>query len=91
MEDIVMDGGYKTMMLINSGLLALLVLLFGIVGWYFRKDWEGTKSRVETNETNVQEILVEMRADREREKGQATLMMQMIKILAKKTNTDVGL
>lgn len=82
---------YQTMLLINSGLLGLLVILFGVVGWYFRKDWENTKSRVSDTEVNIHEILIEMRADREREKGQATLMMQMIKILAKKTNTDVGL
>lgn len=83
--------GYKTMMLINSGLLSILVILFGVVSWYFRKDWENTRKRVDGAESNIHEILMEMKADREREKGQANLMMTMIKILAKKTDTDIGL
>lgn len=79
------------MLIINSGLLSVVMILFGAVAWYFRKDWENSKTRIGKTEDNVEKILLEMRSDREREKGQANLMMQMIKILAKKTNTEIGL
>ncbi len=82
---------YKLMMYINSILLTIVGLLFGAVAWYFKKDYDSNKQRVDIVESNVEKILLEMKEDREREKGQATLMMNMIKILAKKTNTEIGL
>ncbi len=82
---------YQLMMLVNSILLTIVGLLFGAVAWYFKKDYESHKQRIDSAELNIEKILLEMKEDREREKGQATLMMQMIKILAKKTNTEIGL
>ena len=82
---------YETMMMINSGLLTLLVILFGIVGWYFRKDWADSKTRITKVEDNVELIVREMKADRERERGQMEMMKSMITILARNTKTEIGL
>ena len=89
--EIISESGYKAMLIINSGLLSVVMILFGAVAWYFRKDWENSKTRIVQTEDTIERILLEMQRDREREKGQANLMMQMIKILAKKTDTEIGL
>lgn len=82
---------YQTMIIINSALLSVLVLLFGVVGWYFRKDWEESKNRITQVETNVDKILLQMQASSEHEKGQMALMKSMITILARKTGIEIGL
>lgn len=89
MENQLLD--YQTMIVINSALLSVLVLLFGVVGWYFRKDWEESKNRITQVENNVDKILLKMQSDSDREKGQLEMMKSMITILARKTGTDIGI
>ena len=89
MENQLLD--YQTMIVINSALLSVLVLLFGVVGWYFRKDWEESKNRITQVENNVDKILLKMQSDSDREKGQLDMMRSMIAILARKTGTDIGI
>jgi len=90
-EQIIIDSGYRTMMVLNSILLTVVGILFGAVAWYFKKDYESHKGRIDRAETHIEKILMEMQADRERERGQIDMMKNMIKILAKKTNIEVGL
>jgi K+-transporting ATPase A subunit len=89
MENKILD--YQTMIIINSGLMTILIVLFTIVGWYFRKDWEESKNRISTVENHIDQMLLKMQSDSDREKSQMEMMRSMIAILARKTGTDIGL
>jgi Icc-related predicted phosphoesterase len=85
------DQAYRIMMYVNSGLLVIVGALFGAVAWYFKQDYQSHRERIDKVETHVEKILMEIQSDREREKNQYIMLERMVKILAKKTNTDIGL
>jgi hypothetical protein len=96
---------YDIMVYINSGLIALCVLLLGAVAWYFRQDMRQTRdmylnhdeaidelrqANLKTNK-NIELSLQELRSNKEMDNKRMDMMTNMMKILAKKTKTDIGL
>jgi hypothetical protein len=94
-----------TMVYVNSVLVSICAVLLGVVAWYFRQDMKQTRqmynghdeainelreANLKTNQ-NIELSLLELRSNKEMDNRRMDMMTNMMKILAKKTKTDIGL
>lgn len=93
------------MIYVNSVLVSVCAILLGTVAWYFRQDMRQTRemylghdeaidelreANLRTNK-NIELTLQELRGNKDMDNKRMDMMTNMMKILAKKTKTDIGL
>jgi len=93
------------MIYFNSVLVSVCAILLGVVAWYFRQDLRNTRqmyvghdqaidelreANLKTNQ-NIELTLQELRGNKDMDNKRMDMMTNMMKILAKKTKTDIGL